>query len=61
MAGSAAAQPGTPAGAQTLARGLAALELVATADDGVPVALITARRTLINAPAPATPAPATEV
>jgi DNA-binding IclR family transcriptional regulator len=37
VAGSAAAEPGTPAGAQTLARGLSALELVATADDGMTV------------------------
>jgi DNA-binding IclR family transcriptional regulator len=37
VAGSAAAEPGTPAGAQTLARGLSALELVAAADDGMTV------------------------
>lgn len=38
MAGSpAAAEPGTPAGAQTLARGLSALEMVATAENGMTV------------------------
>ena len=38
MAGRAtAAEPGTPAGAQTLARGLSALEMVATAENGMTV------------------------